>query len=280
MGKYKKLHDCDFKRFANRRFDKGIEILNLASWSEFHEVVKIFNNNTDYIWRGQANSGQANKEWSLKASFDREFPNDKERDAKLREILEGFKLRLYDLPNKQSLSDDEIWAIGQHYALPTPFLDWTESPYIAAYFAFYKNEPAGHRAIYALNKAVKRLILKKIKKPSREVLSREPFVEFIDFSGSNFDSMQNKRLKSQKGKFTKALNGIDIGENVRRLYELDYNLNEVLLAEILIPEEFQGDCLRFLKSKRITHGILFPDYQGVVDICEIELPVLKKRREK
>lgn len=286
MGKSTILNNDNFACFEKRNYTDGILTLNLASWNEFHEVIKVFNNNPDYIWRGQED------EWPLKASFDRpldergpRYSNEKERSAKLQKIFDKFKTRLYDLPNTSTFSDDEIWAIGQHYGLPTPLLDWTESPYIAAYFAFYKYETqpassAGNTAIYALNRDLRRLISKRINRYTREVLLRRPYVDFVDFSTNHFDGMQNKRLKNQKGKFTRSINGSDIKENVKLFYRKARLQQEIVLAKILIPQKFHHDCLQFLRSASITHGALFPDYQGAVEICKIQCTVLNETGEK
>jgi len=92
--------------------------LKLTSWSEFHNVVKLFDNNTDYVWRGERCYSE---NWKLRSSFDRRFPTTNERQAKLDEILTTFKHRLEDAPGTEvDFTDDQIWAIGQHYGLPTP----------------------------------------------------------------------------------------------------------------------------------------------------------------
>ena len=269
-----KYIECSlFTDFKNKHCNKGVLTLKLISWDEFHKVVKIFNNNPNYIWRGQR------KKWPLKSSFDRDwdqqFTNSNKRQNELDRILDKFKEKLRGLPHKKinCFENDEIWAIGQHYGLPTPLLDWTECPYIAAYFAFLKkgtNEQTENRVIYALNKGLKLLISGR---------SRQRFVAFPDLK-HDLGEIQNERLKEQKGKFTKALNGDDIKVNVERISKKKKYNQTFILAEILIPDKFRDECLRFLTSKNIIHGILFPDYAGAVEICKSELGIDKCNKLK
>jgi len=255
--------------------------LKLSSWDEFHNVVQKFDNKPDYIWRGQRCDGE---KWKLKSTFDQKFPNINNRQYELDQIFKNLKQRLKDLPDKKSdsFTDDEIWSIGQHYGLPTPLLDWTECPYIAAYFAFYeksRKERTKNRVIFALNRAAK-LLVKKTKDPkSKKVLSRKRFVEFPDLENkeNKLDEMQNERLKKQKGKFTKALNGDDIKINVERFWLKEKYKGKIFLAKILIPDtaEIRDECIKFLESKKITHGTLFPDFAGAVEICKNDLRIEK-----
>ena len=269
MEKYKKLKDSDFIDFKYRNYKDGVETLSLSSWDEFLRAVTKFNNYPAYIWRGQR------KEWTLKSSFDRGYFSDglvslfADREGILNALLKKFKEKLNDLPQDMRKNDDDkVWAIGQHYGLPTPLLDWTKNPYKAAYFAFYvngNNEQKENRVIYALNMAVK-----------RRKKGTKPFVEFLDLA-ETCDDRQNKRLQSQEGKFTKSLNGIDIETNVlnyaRRCEDDIIKNKRILLAKILIPDTFRNTCLKSLETmeKKITYGTLFPDYAGAVEICKIDL---------
>lgn len=261
MAKYKKLNIDAFGEFddKNKEYKDGVFKLRLTSWDDFHNVVKEFNNNTDYFWRGQKD------EYPLLSSFDRVFSKNNNRAETLKRIFNNLKCRLKDLnSNIDSLSPNEIWAIGQHYGLKTPLLDWTESPYVAAYFAFYKkSEKQNNRVIYALNRALKLLIK-----------GNDRFIEF-DLPNNNFDPRQNQRLINQEGKFTIALEGRDIKSVLSEFWKKTRNknkyVNEIILAEILIPGKSQDECLSALRAMNITHGTLFPDYAGAVEISKIDL---------
>jgi len=280
--KYPKLQDKCFSYFKDRIYENGVETLKLPSWKDFHKVAEIFNGYKDYyIWRGQR------KDWQLKSKFDRYSYNDGfvslfKREKVLNALLVKFKDELGGLQpapgDIKSLDDDKIWAIGQHYGLPTPLLDWTEDHYIAAYFACYEkstNEQR-NRVVYALNKAVQFYMQILKIKIGKDVISRnsDRFVKFIDLSKIHAYRL-DKRINAQKGIFTKALNGRDIEKIVWEYSKKeDIVKNEkILLAKIFIPDEFCYECLDYLKSmeNKITHGSLFPDYTGAVEICKIDL---------
>ena len=233
MEKYSKLLDRNFNEFKGRVYEKGILKLKLSSWDQFNIITKIFlNNEADYFWRGHQDES-----WELKSLFDREIskksskdvllPHISKRQDKLNEILKIFDQKLKEIlpENANIIDDDEKWAIGQHYGLPTPLLDWTVSPHIAAFIAFRKKckkNQSENRVVYALSISLQRLINKnklKLKNHkagmviSSNTTSIDRFVDFLDLTNT-CDDMQNIRLKAQQGRFTKALNGIDIKTRV------------------------------------------------------------------
>lgn len=71
---------------------------------------------------------------SLKSMNGREW-----YESECTNLIERFRRFSAGMPGiPDGLSDLEMWAIGRHYGLLSPYLDWTGSPYIAAFFAFEK----------------------------------------------------------------------------------------------------------------------------------------------
>ena len=256
--KYAKFRCGDFAHFDGGCCEGGVLTLHLASWDQFPLVVNKFREKPVYYWRGQS------QDWPLVSSFDRGYKG-RSRDETLQEVLKTFRGELGDTGRDatgQELRTRTVWAIGQHYGLPTPLLDWTDDPYIAAYFAFRKaiagdSRAVDERVVYALNRALTRLIHKP---------SRFRFVEYVDpeLELNDRNRLQNERLERQKGRFTEALNGIDIERNVATLVSLRPEYSEsVLLAKILIPEGGRERCLVFLEfEKSITSETLLLESAG------------------
>lgn len=272
-----KLYNLDLDKYK-KSYNNGVLTLMLKSWGEFLDVTNnIASKKCQLFWRGQRDDRL------LKSSFDRNhkiktLSSFIGRQKTIDILLKKFKVSLNGiLPKMSNIKDDEIWAIGQHYGLPTPLLDWTADPYIAAYFALHKkSEFNKYCIIYALNKKAQQLIGKKKHPKTKVELGKVRFIEFLDLTTTT-DESQNKRLEMQKGRFTKALNGIDIETNVlnyaRKKTKIIKN-EEIIFIKIFIPTVLRDEVLKFLETeKKITHGKLFPDYAGAVDICKIDLGI-------
>jgi hypothetical protein len=110
-----------------------------CSWEEYkYEIAK---NKQSWVYRGQPDSS-----WELESSLERyNFDSDVETQL-LNEFKGGFELFV----EKEIKYDLDYLAYMQHYGVPTRLLDFTYSPYIAAYFAF-ENPQNENIAIYSMD---------------------------------------------------------------------------------------------------------------------------------
>ena len=244
----------------------GSVTVRLASWSVFFDFLEseVFHSSLTskhtYVWRGQRRS-----DWSLSASLDRLFgrlnlltlTSDK-LEKRSQEHLDSFKraARGRRGSNPRELEEMDLWALGQHFGLATPLLDWTHSPFAAAYFAFeeFASDSTPYRVVYGLDKdASQNKSVEFLNGPSLEK-GRTPVLEFYEPM-----SDENPRLVSQDGIFTRAPIGTPVESWVAQAFE--GSPTEVLLR-VEIPDTDRLVCLRALKRMNIHHASLFPDLSG------------------
>jgi len=123
------------------------------TWESTKTVVSQLAGADEFFWRGQSDAS-----WRLCSSLYRFFKgNDIPDTNKLRLerlSIQQFRASHNRVVNQPSggerISTTDIMVKMQHYDCPTRLLDWTWSPYIAAYFALIDIKPAGG-AIYGLN---------------------------------------------------------------------------------------------------------------------------------
>lgn len=125
--------------------------IEINSTEELIEQLNSLPNN--FFYRGHANA-----EWSLQSSLERIIGTkwSAEEAKKFEEFsLVQFKPKFHLYDHENVIPDSKLaWlSIMQHYGVPTRLLDFTESPYVALYFALeaYNPHSANDFAIFALD---------------------------------------------------------------------------------------------------------------------------------
>ena len=237
--------------YLTRNLSEGVITADLSSWEEFSNMVTgRLLNTSNYIWRGQRSP-----DWLLESTFNRMLKkfdnNDSLRHLKRFKIGTGGRGEL-NLENMGS--DDEWWAAGLHNGPVTPLLEWTISPFIAAYFAFYEGDNEQEkRAIYAFAPRVARVINKELKMKNPGASEDDLFVKYINLS---FDD--NSRLANQSGLFTKSPTGVDIERWVRENFSV-VSKAKVILLKLTLPNAERTTILKVLNRMNINKSTLFPD---------------------
>lgn len=255
-------------RWKDSDIVNGIAEVEISSWEHFHDyLLDEWFEYGAYAWRGQSNSA-----WALLSTLDRALIGKSESQIALiaNRHLSRFKMasRGRRGANPPLIKDEnDWWALGQHFGLKTPLLDWTTSPFVAAYFAFIapSSDLVSQRAIFAIGQSG-------VKKKSNEIKTayagsgRPPIIEFVTpFSD------ENPRLVNQGGLFTRCPYGVDVESWIKANFKGEDT--KYRLLKLTIPDSDRELCLRSLNRMNINHLTLFPDLYGSSIFTNLDLEI-------
>ena len=235
---------------------------SITSWDDLDLRVKA--KQSPGGWK-MAFRGQSDCAWSLEPSLTRVLrekflpPHDAhalEQHA-LEEFTEHAKyVKTHDGRVVRDLPTEKLewWAMMQHYGAPTRLLDWSLSPYVAAYFAVCDHWDRDGLLWYFSEQAVRaRTMIREMTKEIKEVES---------WFGVYDPQRRHDRLESQRGVFTLSDNLFDSHETI-----IDKWLNDGIPGRMYgnfrIPAEFKPAILHALTAMGITARSLFGDLDGL-----------------
>jgi hypothetical protein len=247
---------------------QSYRIFHLESWEAFLALV------TQPPYSHWAFRGERDERWPLYSSLSRYLLNFgvapqawPQQEAR---ILRIFKRKAHQYLEKPPDADDDFqWmALMQHHGAPTRLIDFTWSPYVAAFFALERTLADG--VVWAMNPA--KVESSKAAKPAAMNLrTKGHFARYFLKGDRRFIWMgepqtMNRRLIAQSGTF--AVPGVlDIPvEDI--LSDRD---QENILAKIILTNPVREVAMRELYRMNITYATLFPDLDGLARSMGYEL---------
>lgn len=232
--------------------------IKCKSWNEFkaHFMNELSINSLPFERENFLFRGQTNPDWTISSSFDR-LESDKSKHDLLISNFKKLCLKHEIIPDTTDLSDEVIAAFGRHNGLPTRLLDWSESPYTSAFFAFtgikqYKFK-GKNVCIWAINK-------------KSNLFKREMGLKFVSIPAKKY----NRRMQNQFGQFTLSMHTEDSIEEYINVIEKKYNIDDALW-KFLIPSKDVDIVLEDLELMGINHTTIYPDVQGCVEKAIFEV---------
>jgi len=244
---------------------KSQNVIRLESWEDYLSII------SDSPYQNWAFRGQRDASAPLYSAISRylmTFRIDPRawRDQEDR-ILRIFKRKaIHFLDHIPSRDDDFEWlALMQDHGAPTRLLDFSWSPYVAAFFALHNAREDG--VIWACNPAeIETAKDVKLGEPGnfrKHVLSNKNSVVWLGEPHA-----MNRRLIAQSGTF--LVPGV-LDRSIEEILREYSNPEDTLIKFILPAVKIRDKGMQELYRMNITQATLFPDLDGLARSLAYEL---------
>lgn len=221
----------------------------LNTWADFVGYVRTTDLERGIDERALLFRGEADATWPIRTTLDRQADEiDKlrpdgpiDREEFRQQLFDEFKRqRIAVSPSTQGWDEDALELLARHHGLPSAILDWTTSPYIAAFFAM--SDPGAAKS----------------ENVSIWILDRRTFVAEdhpnIDLIDDAEVLIANARAVEQQAVFLRIL-------DVTAIHDLKAELGSSL-RKLIIPTKERDRALRELYTMGICDRGLFRDLDG------------------
>jgi len=251
-------------------------IQHLNSWEEFQRRVAGFEDPTRKLWDEVWFRGQADACWPLGTTLERRTTKISgvaaylNLIAEIKPAIETFTGADFHMPTGLEISetcreyDRFEWVLREsarymahlrHGGFPSPLLDWTHSPYVAAYFAFSRARRDGAVAIYAYRE-----------RPVNFKVGGSDNPQIISF-GPNIKT--HKRHFRQQSRYTACVRFKDGQWHFAPhdgVFGIRDNLQQDQLWKMTVPAAERQKALRYFDKFNLNEFTLFDSEEGLLEM--------------
>jgi hypothetical protein len=248
----------------------------LSSWEDFEQYAAGFEDPTRKRWDEVWFRGQSDAQWPLHTSLERRstktraVANYLSLISEIKPAIETFTggefsmpdpwdlqqaCRQYDLFEQRLRECATYMAHLRHGGFPSPLLDWTHSPYVAAYFAFHNARHDGDVAIYAYRE-----------RPANFKLGNSDAAQIVSIGPIIKTHKRHFRQQSRYTVCVKFENGQWFFSPHDAVFGQKGNLNQDLLWKMTIPATERLKVLRFCDKVNLNEFTLFDSEAGLLEM--------------